>query len=539
MSMGDLDLETQRWLKRVQQCNYKIKKIYDCQWQEEIALDEEKRAHVESMGMAGGITPRSALYGGRTEAFCLYAQGDRDHPIKYIDVVSVELKLSNVLFECILLFCIAFTFVSPIILPQVSLYPFVCKWKKYPVGHPEIIIGPKLRGRSVEEFEGLVRCTVLPPKHLFSPLLPSKINGKLLFTLCRTCASLQQTVGCRHTSNQRALTETWVSMEVKKAVSLGYEVMKIHEVWHYTETTQYNPVTGEGGLFSSYMDTFITQKMEASGFPSDVNTPEEKTEFIQKIEKEEGIKLDPHKIEKNPGARAVAKLCLNNLWGKLGQRSNMAQHTYVRKPYDFFKLLCSDKYDVTECNLINEDCIYLSYKHSNGFEKPPPNTNAVIASYVTSHARLELYRYLELLGERVLYCDTDSVIYKSGPGDNHPSLSDAMGGMTDELGGSFIKEFTSNGAKTYGYRTDDGDEVLKCKGFTLNKLTSDVITFDVMHQLATGDNNGSVTVEDPQKIIRDKKRRRICTVKQSKVYRRTFDKRILLENYTSIPYGYW
>ena len=107
---------------------------------------------------------------------CFQDQGDRDHPINYIDLVSVELNLSNVLFECILLFCIAFTFVSPIILSQVSLYPFVCKWKKYPVGHPEIIIGPKLRGRSVEEFEGLVRCTVLPPKHLFSPLLPSKIN---------------------------------------------------------------------------------------------------------------------------------------------------------------------------------------------------------------------------------------------------------------------------------------------------------------------------------------------------------------------------
>ena len=128
-------------------------------------------------------------------------------------------------------------------------------------------------------------------------------------------------------------------MEVKKAVSLGYEVMKIHEVWHYTETIQYNPVTGEGGLFSSYMDTFITQKMEASGFTSDVNTPEEKTEFIQKIEKEEGIKLDPHKIEKIPGARAVAKLCLNNLWGSWVKGQNMAQQTYVRKPYDFFKLL--------------------------------------------------------------------------------------------------------------------------------------------------------------------------------------------------------
>ena len=379
---------------------------------------------------------------------------------------------------------------------------------------------------------------MLPPPDLYLPLLPLKINGKLVFSLCRTCAELQQTAKCRHSPNKRALSETWTSVEVQKAVSLGYEVLQIHEVWHYPTITQYNHATGEGGLFAKYMNDFITIKMEASGYPSHVTTDEEKQSFVEEMKKVEGVTLAPAKVKKNPGARAVAKLCLNNLWGKLAQRSNMSQHKYVREPREFFNLMCSDKYDVHECHFVDDECAYLTYKNAQGFEEPPPNTNAVIASYVTSHARLELYKYLEQLGERVLYCDTDSIIYRSSPGDAHPPLNEAMGGMTDEIDGAFITEFTSNGAKTYGYKTSVGGQVLKCKGFTLNKLTSEKITFDVMKDLATGDGVSFVTVGDPQKIKRDPKRRRLCTTSERKTYKRTFDKRVMREDFTSTPYGY-
>ena len=39
------------------------------------------------------------------------------------------------------------------------------------------------------------------------------------------------------------------------------------------------------------------------------------------------------------------------------------------------------------------------------------HTNKVIGAYVTSGSRIHLYRYLDRLGERAIYCDTDSVIY--------------------------------------------------------------------------------------------------------------------------------
>lgn len=55
-------------------------------------------------------------------------------------------------------------------------------------------------------------------------------------------------------------------------------------------------------------------------------------------------------------------------------------------------------------------------------------TNVVLAAFVTSHARLKLYSYLERLGERVCYFDTDSVIYATSPDDTyHPEMGDYLG----------------------------------------------------------------------------------------------------------------
>ena len=44
--------------------------------------------------------------------------------------------------------------------------------------------------------------------------------------------------------------------------------------------------------------------------------------------------------------------------------------------------------------------------------------------------------------------------------------------MTDELGGSYITEYVSNGPNNYAYRTCDGKQVVKVKGFTLNFVAS-------------------------------------------------------------------
>ena len=46
-------------------------------------------------------------------------------------------------------------------------------------------------------------------------------------------------------------------------------------------------------------------------------TDEQKQAYIEEYYEHEGIRLDPEKIEYNPGLCSLAKLMLNSLWGML------------------------------------------------------------------------------------------------------------------------------------------------------------------------------------------------------------------------------
>ena len=78
----------------------------------------------------------------------------------------------------------------------------------------------------------------------------------------------------------------------------------------------------------------------------------------------------------------------------------------------------------------------------------------VIAAFTTAYARLKLYDVLDMLQERVLYCDTDSVIFVSKPGDSEQPLGHYLGELTDELNDDHIPTFVSGRPKNYAYRTN-------------------------------------------------------------------------------------
>ena len=64
------------------------------------------------------------------------------------------------------------------------------------------------------------------------------------------------------------------------------------------------------------MRKFLKIKIEASGYPKDVVTEEDKDAFIETYKNKYGIELDKNNIKLNPGMRHIAKLALNSLWGK-------------------------------------------------------------------------------------------------------------------------------------------------------------------------------------------------------------------------------
>ena len=58
--------------------------------------------------------------------------------------------------------------------------------------------------------------------------------------------------------------------------------MKMYEVYHWAETSQFNMSTGDSGLFADYVNTFLKIKQEASGWPDWVKTDEDKFNKNQK-----------------------------------------------------------------------------------------------------------------------------------------------------------------------------------------------------------------------------------------------------------------
>lgn len=129
--------------------------------------------------------------------------------------------------------------------------------------------------KDIRNYFGIAKIKILPPRKLYNPVLPLKINEKLQFTLCRTCAEQQNQEMCTCSDEKRCLLGTWCTPEIENAVEKGYVVIKIYEVYHWTEKSQFNKQTG--GLFAEYVNMFLKIKQEASGWPDWVKTDEDKS----------------------------------------------------------------------------------------------------------------------------------------------------------------------------------------------------------------------------------------------------------------------
>ena len=121
----------------------------------------------------------------------------------------------------------------------------------------------------------------------------------------------------------------------------------------------------------------------------------------------------------------------------------------------------------------------------------------------------------------------------------NPPLREFVGGMSDELDGSCITEYVSNGPKNHAYRTGDGKQVVKIKVFTLNFVASQWLIFDVMKEMVISEQEEHIIVTESRNIRKYLKIRQINTLPSSKLYQRIFDKRVRdAHNHTSLLYGY-
>ncbi|XP_054257107.1 uncharacterized protein LOC128982090 [Macrosteles quadrilineatus] len=407
--------KTKEKMDRLANTLYEVIEMWECDFL--VLKKQENLSYLENHPVLNNVPliPRDAFYGGRTGNTKTYHECESGEEIKYVDVCS--------------------------------LYPYVCKYGKYPVGHPTVYVGDaECRGRGLS-VEGLLKCKILPPVDLYHPVLPSRMHGKLMFVLCRKCGEETNQDTCHHSDDERALVGTWVMDEIRVAVENGYNILQYYELWEYGVAT-----FEKGGLFTEFINKFLKMKQEASGYPEWCQTDEDKNRYIRQYLDHEGISLDPLKIEKNGGLRSLAKLMLNSFWGKFGERENQTKATIVRDPETLFNMLINPAVQVNTIQEINQDTLLVNWQNIEEVGGSLRRVNVAIAAYTTAQARLKLYEHLKALGAQVIYYDTDSVVYLLSDNLHKVPTGDYLGEMTDELTdygpGSFIIAFVSGGPKT-------------------------------------------------------------------------------------------
>jgi hypothetical protein len=316
------------------------------------------------------------------------------------------------------------------------------------------------------------------------PILEERLNGKLMFTLLP----------------KRNVFYT--NIVLLRALQFGYKILKIHTAMHWAEEMK--------GFMVPYVDLFYKMKSDA-------------------------------KKAGNDGLCSVAKIHLNGGYGKWGERlaHKYTQQHILRNNESSVKIFheADRKNEIKKFKILNNECVLLSTAQP----EPPKDTIAAsqcvqYAVFVTAGARLKLFdEFLFPLQKRVLYCDTDSVIYTMRKGLWRPPEKNELGGAVDELKGCKIAEFCSTGAKSYAYRLENGDCVVKMKGFPLKKLQGELGYSEMLEVALSINANKPVSTAVTYEQIRRHENWGLDTRTIQKIFKHTFTKRVLLPDGISEP----
>ena len=237
-----------------------------------------------------------------------------------------------------------------------------------------------------------------------------------------------------------------------------------------------------------------------------------KTEYIFRDFVEHFYKI---KSESVGAKQSIAKLLLNSLYGKFGQRREKEANSFIN--------------DGTVSNLN-----YISKKY---FDTHSEFIHPEIAGLVTANARVRLYDLFQKAGlDKIYYCDTDSIIT-----DTVLPTSTKLGDIKKEAD---IDEFIALSPKLYAFR---GDKYIKNNGFKRGifikskGFKSENFTFDDFKRaLFKGDT--SKFIENRERLSTFKERFKRLKIQNfgdiisiSKHLRGLYDKRVILSDYSTVP----
>jgi hypothetical protein len=119
----------------------------------------------------------------------------------------------------------------------------------------------------------------------------------------------------------------FVHFELHLALERGYRILAVYETWNWephrwSQWQRGDPL--DTGMMSEFIGVLYKNKLAASGYPQGVETAEQKQQYIDEIERIDGLRLDADTIQDNPGYKSVAKTLINSFWGKTGMSRRVA-----------------------------------------------------------------------------------------------------------------------------------------------------------------------------------------------------------------------
>lgn len=325
---------------------------------------------------------------------------------------------------------------------------------------------------------GIMCVTMTPPKNLFHPVL----------------VTWDESIGKRVATLHKIVEQTYTSVEVQKALEKGYTLDFVHRIDVYNK---------KPGLWGDFVKNLYIEKLANSdAIPSE----EEQDRLVRAYEEKFGIgnlvKESFPRWEFRSAIRLVFKIMLNSGWGKHCQRPNMSKMNLINSDdtLNMEKLLS---------NLQASDLFLKNVQALGGstvYSTTPANRNYVphdlylpAGLFVPAYGRLMLYDALDLLQDRVLYHDTDSVIYIYDPTKDNIPTGDIWGEWDEEKvsKNGNIEAFIGLGAKSYALKTRDGPDLIKLKGLTIKHAHRHTINFEELEKLIFNHD----TVQIPQRLF--------------------------------------
>jgi len=364
--------------------------------------------------------------------------------------------------------------------------------------------------RLAYQYFGFIQCTVESPNKLLHPVLPLKINGKLMFPLCQECA-VSQHLRCPH--GRKTLSGTWFTGEIQYAIECGYKIIHVDLIEHYPSKRK--------SPYYDFIRYCIDQKEQAER-------------------------------ENNAPRRSIAKLCANSFWGKLATNNDGDSVIYIRSEKELYNLFADSTKKIKDVMDLGTSC-RVTFSTDDNFKATPKYTSLASACMVTSYARLVLLKHIHsLIPENVLYFDTDSVIFIHKPGDPFiQNIGEECGQMANELKeGSHITCFASSGPKSYAYIVQHADgttsAACKIKGITLNEEALSTLgaqqLYNVFFSFIQANYQSSFHQIEKLSLTQF----RISVDRQSTVYSHNqikefgniYNKRFIIDNFETRPWGY-